>query len=325
MSLSRVLRGDEADAMSRWELPHVDGRAESDRQTRETEETQAEPEEEVRPRWPTAEELETIRRQAHDEGFAEGREAGHQEGHDKGYKAGEKEAKKLEQEQKKRLQTLEALIGAQAEPLAQLDDEVQEQMVRLVLTLSRQVIRRELQTQPGEILPVIREAVALLPMSARDVRVHVHPDDHRFLNELLGEDESGRAWRLVDDPSLSRGGCVVQAERSRVDATLERRLAQLASQLLGGREDDLVRDLTQSDAGTAQPRDAEGPGAPAEPQADAAEGVVSEDSAASEEVVDAQEPAGEEVDQGAAADDIPAEGEPDGDDDNAAPEEPREP
>ncbi len=305
MSLSKLLRGDEADAMSRWELPHVDGQAETGTRTRQAEE--AEPaEEEATPRWPTAEELESIRQQAHDEGFAEGREAGHQEGHEKGYKAGEKEAKKLQQEQKKRLQTLEALIDAQAEPLEQLDDEVQEQMVRLVLTLSRQVIRRELQTQPGEILPVIREAVALLPMSARDVRVHVHPDDHRFLNELLGEDESGRAWRLVDDPSLTRGGCVVQAERSRVDATLERRLAQLASQLLGGREDDLVRDLTRSDAGTAPPQESDAPAAAAEPEAGSDDGTEPPDS-------------GE--------DDTPGTDEPDvaPDDGDTDPEEPREP
>lgn len=292
MSLSRVLRGDEADAMTRWELPHVDGRSDAGKRSGKAEEAGAAsapaPEEEVAPRWPTAEELESIRKQAHDEGFAEGREAGHQEGHDKGYKAGEKEAKKFQQEQKKRLQTLEQLIDAQAQPLEQLDDEVQDQMVRLVLTLSRQVVRRELQTQPGEILPVIREAVALLPMSARDVRVHVHPDDHRFLNELLGEDESGRAWRLVDDPSLTRGGCVVQAERSRVDATLERRLAQLASQLLGGREDDLVQDLTRSDAGTAQPRDPETP-ATAEPEDHAADGDSPADSAIGDDPVDSAE------------------------------------
>jgi flagellar assembly protein FliH len=128
-------------------------------------------------------------------------------------------------------------------------------MVRLVLTLARQVIRRELHTQPGEILAVIREAVGLLPMAARDVRVHVHPDDHRFLNELLGEDDSERAWRLVDDPALSRGGCRVEAERSQVDATLERRLAQLASQLLGGREEDLQEELVRADG----PGDGEAP------------------------------------------------------------------
>ena len=303
MSLSRVLRGDEAEAMSRWELPQVDGQADNARHDHDAEEVEPE---EATPRWPTADELETIRKQAYDEGFAEGREAGRQAGHEQGYKAGEKEAKKLEQEQKKRLQTLERLIEAQASPLEQLDDEVQEQMVRLVLTLSRQVIRRELQTQPGEILPVIREAVALLPMSARDVRVHVHPDDHRFLNELLGEDDSGRAWRLVDDPSLTRGGCVVQAERSRVDATLERRLAQLASQLLGGREDDLVRDLTRNDAGTAQPQESDAPAAAAEPEAGSDDDTEPQDS-------------GE--------DDTPGTDEPDAapDDGDADPEEPREP
>ncbi|MDN3518282.1 flagellar assembly protein FliH [Aquisalimonas lutea] len=260
MSLSRVLRGTEAESMERWELPSVDGdgRSAAQEQARDTEEAPLRP--------PTAEELEDIRRRAREEGHAEGREAGYREGHDAGYKAGEEEIGKLQDEQKDKLRILENLVQAQAQPLEQLDDEVHEQLVRLVLTLARQVIRRELQTQPGEILAVIREAVGLLPMAARDVRVHVHPDDHRFLNELLGEDDSDRAWRLVDDPALSRGGCRVEAERSEVDATLERRLAQLASQLLGGREEDLRDELVRAD-GPGNDEAASGAGEPDPPAA----------------------------------------------------------
>lgn len=270
--------------MERWELPSVDGegRRAAQEQTRETEE------ESLRP--PTAEELEAIRHRAREEGHAEGREAGYREGYDAGYKAGEKEIRRLQQEQKDRLQTLESLVQAQAQPLEQLDDEVHEQMVRLVLTLARQVIRRELQTQPGEILAVIREAVGLLPMAARDVRVHVHPDDHRFLNELLGEDDNERAWRLVDDPALSRGGCRVEAERSEVDATLERRLAQLASQLLGGREEDFQEALVRADGpgdgdASADGGEEAGTEASQEPadSIDAPGGVDDEDSAAAPE------------------------------------------
>ena len=242
MSLSKVLRGEEAEGMTRWELPRMGGERAAAAAEPETEA------EEGPARAPTAEELEGLRQRTRDEGYAEGRESGYQAGYDAGYKAGEREARKLEQEQKNKLQTLQALVDAQAQPLQQLDDEVHDELVRLVLILARQVIRRELVTQPGEILPVVREAVAQLPMGARDICVHVNPDDHRFLAELLGEADEERAWRLVDDPGLSRGGCRVEAERTRVDATLERRLAQLASQLLGGRAEDLEGDLVRADA-----------------------------------------------------------------------------
>lgn len=261
MSLSKVLRGEEAEGMTRWELPRVGGE-------RAAAAAQPEPESEEGPdRLPTAEELEGLRQRTRDEGYAEGRESGYQAGYDAGYKAGEREARKLEKEQHNKLETLQALIDAQARPLQQVDDEVHDELVRLTLILARQVIRRELVTQPGEILPVVREAVALLPMGARDIRVHVNPEDHRFLAELLGDAEEDRAWRLVDDPSLSRGGCRVEAERTRVDATLERRLAQLASQLLGGRAEDLEGDLIRADA----PSDEDGGNPQAADQPEASE------------------------------------------------------
>ncbi|MFV8833605.1 flagellar assembly protein FliH [Aquisalimonas sp.] len=238
MSLSKVLRGAEAEAVSLWELPSVDGNVVNQR---------GEPEEPPEPEMPeiqlpTEEEVEAIREEARQAGFAEGRDAGYAEGEREAQAASEKAAKKIEKEQRQRLKTLDRLIRAQARPLEQLDDEVQDQLLSLVLTLARQVIRRELQMQPGEILGVIRESVALLPLAERDVTVRVHPEDHRFLQELLGEESDERAWTLVDDPALSRGGCVVQAQRARVDASLETRLAQLASQLLGAREEDLRDD-----------------------------------------------------------------------------------
>lgn len=258
MSLSKVLRGAEAEAVSLWELPSVDGNAINQRGQPEEEPEPEEPEVQL----PTEEEVEAIREEARQTGFTEGREAGYAEGERKGQAATEKAAKKVEKEQRQRLNTLDKLIQAQAHPLEQLDDEVQDQLLSLVLTLARQVIRRELQIQPGEILGVIREAVALLPLAERDVTVRVHPEDHRFLQELLGEESDERAWTLVDDPALSRGGCVVQAQRARVDASLETRLAQLASQLLGAREEDLR-------SGADEPETAES-GVPADPEPDEA-------------------------------------------------------
>lgn len=224
--------------MSLWELPSVNG----DVVNHHNEPEEAAEPEEPEVRLPTEEEVEAIREEARQAGFEEGREAGYAEGERKAEAAGNKTAKKAEKEQRQRLRILDDLIQAQARPLEQLDEEVQDQMLSLVLTLARQVIRRELQIQPGEILGVIREAVAMLPLTEREVTVRVHPDDHRFLHDLLGEESGERAWSLVDDPALSRGGCVVQAQRARVDASLETRLAQLASQLLGAREEDLHRD-----------------------------------------------------------------------------------
>lgn len=174
----------------------------------------------------TAEELEGVYKVAYDEGFAKGRQDGLAKGQQEGYAAGQADIRAV-------VARLEGLINALAQPFEQMDDEVETQLAELALSLSRQIIRREIQRQPGEIVAVIREAIGLLPVATREVRVHVNPEDARFINEAVAQGDGGSAWRLVEDPSMTRGGCRVVTDSSRIDATLERRIALLASQALG--------------------------------------------------------------------------------------------
>jgi flagellar assembly protein FliH len=99
------------------------------------------------------------------------------------------------------------------------------------------VVRRELRTEPGHVIGAIREAVALLPSAARDVRVMLHPDDAVLVRERLGDGSAGRAWALVEDPMMGRGGCRVVAESSTVDARLETRVGAVIAHVLGDERD----------------------------------------------------------------------------------------
>ncbi len=186
--------------------------------------------------------LERIQREAYAEAFEAGRQegnaAGFREGREAGFAQGQAEAAEL-------VRHMADLLDGLAQPATELDDAVEQELVHLVLCLAQQLIRRELQIQPGEIVGVIREAIALLPLSARKVKLQVHPDDAAFIREALGEGEM--VWQLMDDPGISRGGCIVNTARSRVDATLEHRLAALAAEWLG---DGRRREL---DAGSHEP------------------------------------------------------------------------
>ena len=75
--------------------------------------------------------------------------------------------------------------------------------------LARQIVRRELKTDPTQIIGIIREAIAALPVAAREVRVHLHPEDAAVVRENLAPTESERAWMIVEDPVMARGGCQV--------------------------------------------------------------------------------------------------------------------
>ena len=54
------------------------------------------------------------------------------------------------------------------------------------------------------------------------------------MREVLGGDSEEAPWRLLEDPGVGRGGCRVESQYSRVDATVEGRLQAVFAQVLGG-------------------------------------------------------------------------------------------
>jgi flagellar assembly protein FliH len=165
----------------------------------------------------------------------EGREAGFRRGLEEGRQAS------LAEVQAKAAR-LEGIIHCLAQPLQDLDEQAEQELVQLVVSMAQQLVRRELHTDPGEIVGVIRQSLALLPSAARHVRVHLHTEDAALVREALAidgamdeaTDEEKRNWRIIEDPLITRGGCEIKSETSRIDATLEKRLASLSATMLGG-------------------------------------------------------------------------------------------
>jgi flagellar assembly protein FliH len=114
-----------------------------------------------------------------------------------------------------------------------MDAEVGEQLARLAVSVAKQVIRRELRTDSAQVIAIMRETVALLPASARQVRIHMHPEDAAVIRERLAAPGGDRAWSIVEDPVLSRGGCLVTTDTAQIDARLESRIAAVVGAMFG--------------------------------------------------------------------------------------------
>jgi flagellar assembly protein FliH len=169
--------------------------------------------------------LEGIEREAWEHGSAQGREAG--------LAAVRAEHQAMSQELDRRVQQLGAILDFMAKPMSELDAAVQRQLASLAGAIARQIVRRELKTNADEIVSVVRETVALLPMTAREVRVHLNPDDAKLVRSRLLEASGDRAWSIVEDPVLTRGGCRISSENSTIDAQLEQRLGAAIATALG--------------------------------------------------------------------------------------------
>jgi len=260
--MSSVIPAADAEAVSRWYAPDMDDPEGHRRKQEEAEaEAEADPEPEPEPDpWPTEEELAAIREEARTQGYdagyqagytageeagsaaghEAGRQAGHAEGHEAGLAEGRETAETERQQYAEAAESLEGIAAAFARPLEQLDESVEEQLLAVVDAAARQLVRRELHHHPDEVVAVVREALTELPSQAQRYELHLHPEDAELVRDALGvqEGDEERLWELVEDPGLTRGGCRVESEFTRVDATLERRLTALSARLLGGERGD---------------------------------------------------------------------------------------
>ncbi len=167
----------------------------------------------------TAEAIEQLQQQA--------REEGHAEGYQKGIEDGSGEIQL-------RVNHLESVLNILNQPLQDLDDEVVEQMVFLSTTIARQLVRRELRIDPEQVVAVVRETIISLPVTARNIRVFLNPEDAKIVRDVLLASSSEQRWEIVEEPVMTRGGCKVVTDTSRIDASIESRLTSIAANLLGG-------------------------------------------------------------------------------------------
>jgi flagellar assembly protein FliH len=137
------------------------------------------------------------------------------------------------QELDARVRRMDEVLQHLSQPLKALDSDVEQQLLQLALAVGQQLARRELQIDPAQVVAIVRQCLEQLPVSAREVRVHLHPQDAACVRERLATPGEERAWSLVDDPTLARGGCVVRSEHSQIDARLQSRLATLVANALG--------------------------------------------------------------------------------------------
>jgi len=167
---------------------------------------------------PTVSGLADLQAEAHAEAFAQGLAEGREAGR------GEVRAQ---------VERLAGMFYDLAKPFEVLNAEVERELLTLAMALARQIVRRELKTDPTQIIGIIRDAIAALPVAAREVPVHLHPEDAAVVRQNLAPTESERAWTMIEDPVMARGGCQITTTTSRIDARLETRLAAILSELMG--------------------------------------------------------------------------------------------
>jgi flagellar assembly protein FliH len=183
-------------AWERWELASFD--------QPDAAETRAQDEDVIRP--PSVEEIEHIHQQAHEAGHAAG------------YAAGYAEGQACAREESARLGVLVTQLES---ALSEFDQQVAEGLLALALDVARQVIRQTIAVKPQVLLETIHEALSQMPHP--HATIHLNPEDASLVRSYLGEQLAHAGHRIHEDQRLERGGCLIEANGSQIDASLTTR------------------------------------------------------------------------------------------------------
>ena len=122
----------------------------------------------------------------------------------------------------------------------QLWQQQEPEMVALVLTIARQVVKTEVQQNPEVIRQVISNAIRRVT-DKENIRIRVSIADSLCVKEMrddLMEVIDGlRHLEIIDDRRVSDGGCVIETNAGTIDAKMETQLGEVA-RALGVMEDE---------------------------------------------------------------------------------------
>jgi len=161
---------------------------------------------------PTAEDIERMHEEA--------RTSGYQAGFAEGSAAGEQQAREAAAEQARQLLSLIENLKAS---IVGLEQTVADQLLALAIEIASQVTRSAINVKPDILLPLIREAISALPLHHAHIILRLSPKDIESVRGAMGEQLSQIGAQVIEDSTVSPGGCMLLAGASEVDATIETR------------------------------------------------------------------------------------------------------
>jgi len=192
--------------------------------------------------------IEQLKKDAFDRGYAEGLQKGLQEGSQKGLQeglqkgkedglreglkaGGENAAARIEEMTRHYTDTLAEVAAFKDTLRAQVEKEV----VRLSLAVAKKIVHREIHIDPTIIHTLVR--VALERVSGKSVvTVRLSPPDYEYMTSKHAgmAAEEGREIKFESDSAIAQGDCVINTETGDIDARIEEEFKEVESSFFEG-------------------------------------------------------------------------------------------
>ena len=153
------------------------------------------------------------------EAFASGYAAGERAGIEAGNTRAEAMLRRL-------AQTLDELRALRGTMLRQTE----QQMVQLALAIAKKILRREAAFDHDLLVAMARVALERLGDSGA-ATIRLNPEDYAHTVQRHGDHWAGSKVKVIADPGVSRGGCLVESDFGFVDASVDAQFDQVARAL----------------------------------------------------------------------------------------------
>ncbi|WP_372656883.1 FliH/SctL family protein [Hydrogenophaga sp.] len=210
---SRFIPREEIGAVSAWRFSAMDGSLDDAEQASPL---------------PATDLMEQAIAQAREEALAEGFAQGHAAGSEEMRHALEADMRKTAADASVRMAQL---LHNTQDHLQKSEAQISRHILDLACDLARQVVRREIRSDPSHLQPVIAEALAQLIDDGLPATVRMNPADLELMSEGLDQALGNPRPEFVADPAIHPGGCLVESASMAVDATIEKRWSRAVGNL----------------------------------------------------------------------------------------------
>lgn len=134
------------------------------------------------------------------------------------------------------LQRLKQTIGELQALRAEMIHKTERQVVQLAIAMAKRIVHREITLDPELLSAMARVALDRLG-DAASATIRLHPDDYAATAGANGDARTeSSVVRVVADPVVRRGGCLVQSQFGLIDVSADAQIQELATALLGSDE-----------------------------------------------------------------------------------------
>jgi flagellar assembly protein FliH len=175
-----------------------------------------------------ASELESSARAAFESQKKEAREQGFQAGREEGFNIGKAEAERL-------IQRTQVVLERAQHKRAEILAETEQQIIDLVLLISRKVVKVISETQRQVIISNVVQALRKIKGKGAII-IRVNMADVKLTTEHIKDfirlAEGAASIQVQEDSSVDHGGCVIETDFGEIDARISSQLAELESKIL---------------------------------------------------------------------------------------------